>query len=136
MNQETKEYWPIFLLARELPEEQFTSISRHSRTETLTAMWRRNSVNQSLLSMEEELNVSSSVSPYQLLLNAVLLIPISHYLLLFLFVFLVFLYNLFEIHFLRDMFTVFRGQSVSLMYDSSSHVYREVVSRCKILHSR
>lgn len=86
--------------------------------------------------MEEELNVSSSVSPYQLLLNAVLLIPISHYLLLFLFVFLVFLYNLFEIHFLRDMFTVFRGQSVSLMYDSSSHVYREVVSRCKILHSR
>lgn len=86
--------------------------------------------------MEEELNVSSSASPYQLLLNAALLIPVSHYFLGFLFVFLVFLYDLFEIHFLRDLFTVFRGQSVSLIYDSSSHVYQEVVSRCKILHSR
>lgn len=81
-------------------------------------------------------SATSELSPYELLLQAALFIPVSHYLLGLFFVLLVFLYHFFEIHFLRDLFTGFRGQSVSLTFNSSSNVYQVVVSKCKLLHSR
>ncbi|KAA8536574.1 hypothetical protein F0562_029052 [Nyssa sinensis] len=81
-------------------------------------------------------SIETSDSPYQLLLEAASLIPISHYLLCFLCISLVFLYNLLEIHILQDLFTGFRGQSVSLTFNSCSEVYQEVASKCRILHGR
>lgn len=74
--------------------------------------------------------------PYQLLLKALLLIPISHYILLVLFLLIVFLYNFLEIHILQDLFTGFRGQNVHLLFNSTSDVYQQVVSKCNILHGR
>ncbi|CAI9103777.1 OLC1v1002328C1 [Oldenlandia corymbosa var. corymbosa] len=75
-------------------------------------------------------------SPYRLILQAAMLIPISHYLLGAFFVVLIILYNFFEIHFLEDLFTGFRGQPVHLAFNPSSHVYRVVGYKCKLLHSR
>ncbi|KAL3814516.1 hypothetical protein ACJIZ3_015784 [Penstemon smallii] len=75
-------------------------------------------------------------SPYELLLTAALLIPISHYLLGFLIISLVFLYNFMEMHFFQDLFTGFRGQPVKLTFNPSSKLYHDVVSMCKILHGR
>ncbi|KAL3814517.1 hypothetical protein ACJIZ3_015785 [Penstemon smallii] len=75
-------------------------------------------------------------SPYELLLTAALLIPTTHYLLGFLVIAIVFLYNFLEIHFLRDLFTGFRGQQVELTFNASSKLYHDVVSKCKILHGR
>ncbi|KAL2477617.1 alpha/beta-hydrolase superfamily protein [Forsythia ovata] len=75
-------------------------------------------------------------SPYELLFKAVLLIPISHYLLGLFFVLLVFLYNFLEMHVLGDLLSGFKGQPVTLTYNSSSQVYHDVVSKCKILHGR
>lgn len=77
-----------------------------------------------------------SASPYCLLLRAASLIPISHYLIGLTFIFLVFLYYFFEMHFFGDLFTGFRGQPVALTFNSSSRVYQEIVSKCKILNSR
>ncbi|PSS02895.1 Embryogenesis-associated protein [Actinidia chinensis var. chinensis] len=81
-------------------------------------------------------SIETCESPYQILLIAASLIPIYHYLLGFLFIFLVFLYNFFEIHILRDLLTGFRGQPVSLTFNSCSEVYQDVVSKCRILHGR
>ncbi|PHT97752.1 hypothetical protein BC332_33314 [Capsicum chinense] len=78
----------------------------------------------------------SSGSPYELLLKAVFLIPISHYLLGILFLLSAFLYHFVEIHFFQDLFTGFRGQPVSLTFNSCSELYQEVVSKCKILNGR
>ncbi|KAI3448346.1 hypothetical protein Pfo_005011 [Paulownia fortunei] len=75
-------------------------------------------------------------SPYEVLLRAASLIPISHYLLGFWLILIVFLYNFLEIHFLRDLFTGFRGQPVVLTFNPCSQVYRDVVSKCRILHGR
>ncbi|KAH7835137.1 hypothetical protein Vadar_023175 [Vaccinium darrowii] len=75
-------------------------------------------------------------SPYQILLTAASLIPISHYFFGFLFISLAFLYNFLEIHFIQDLFTCFRGQPVCLTFNSCSDVYQEVVSKCRILHGR
>ncbi|CAI9304380.1 unnamed protein product [Lactuca saligna] len=77
-----------------------------------------------------------STSPYKLLFRALTLIPISHYLLLVFFVFVVFVYNLLEIHIVQDFFGGFGGDSVSLTFHSSSDLYREVVSKCHLLHGR
>ncbi|XP_059648213.1 embryogenesis-associated protein EMB8-like isoform X2 [Cornus florida] len=81
-------------------------------------------------------SIGSSDSPYELLLRALSLIPISHYLFGFLFIFLSFLYNFLEMHILQDIFTGFRGQPVSLTFNSCSEVYQEVASKCRILHGR
>uniref|UniRef100_A0A5B7B4C8 Putative abhydrolase domain-containing protein 3 n=1 Tax=Davidia involucrata TaxID=16924 RepID=A0A5B7B4C8_DAVIN len=81
-------------------------------------------------------SIETSNSPYELLLKAASHIPISHYLLWLLFISLVFLYSFLEIHFLQDLFTGFRGQPVSLTFNSCSEVYQEVVSKCRILHGR
>lgn len=75
-------------------------------------------------------------SPLQMLLTAVSLIPISHHLLGFSFILIVFLYKFLEIHFLQDLFAGFRGQPVVLTFDPCSQLYRDVVSKCKILHGR
>ncbi|CAI9304383.1 unnamed protein product [Lactuca saligna] len=76
------------------------------------------------------------VSPYTLLLRSLALIPISHYLLVAFFVLVVFVYNLLEIHIVHDIFGGFGGDSVSLTFHSSSDLYREVVSKCHLLHGR
>ncbi|KAM7482130.1 hypothetical protein LguiB_006713 [Lonicera macranthoides] len=78
----------------------------------------------------------STDSPYLLFLKAASLLPISHYFLGLTFILLVFLYNFLEIHFFNDFFTAFRGQSVSLSFNSSSQIYQQVVSKCQILHGR
>ncbi|PRQ24424.1 putative alcohol O-acetyltransferase [Rosa chinensis] len=78
----------------------------------------------------------ASSSPYLVLLNDLLLIPIWHYVLAFLTISFAFLYYFLEFHFLHDLFTGFRGCPVTLTYHSSSHIYHDVVSKCRILHSR
>ncbi|KAK3028252.1 hypothetical protein RJ639_037586 [Escallonia herrerae] len=80
--------------------------------------------------------IQTSDSPYELLLKAAFLIPIYHYLLLLILVVLIFVYNFLEIHMFQDLFTGFRGQSVSLTFNSSSAIYQEVASKCKLLHRR
>ncbi|XP_055816327.1 embryogenesis-associated protein EMB8 isoform X2 [Solanum dulcamara] len=78
----------------------------------------------------------SSKSPYELLLKVAFLIPISHYLMGFLFSLSVYLYHFVEIHFFQNLFTAFRGQPVSLTFNSCCHLYQEVVSKCKTLNGR
>ncbi|XP_027773880.1 embryogenesis-associated protein EMB8-like isoform X1 [Solanum pennellii] len=78
----------------------------------------------------------SSESPYELLLKVLFLIPISHYLLGFLFLLSVFLYNFIEMYFIQEFFTGFRGKPVSLTYNSCCDLYQEVVSKCKTLNGR
>ncbi|KAK6805288.1 hypothetical protein RDI58_003073 [Solanum bulbocastanum] len=78
----------------------------------------------------------SSESPYALMLKAAFLIPISHYLLGFLFLLIVFLYNFMEMYFIQELFTGFRGNPVSLTFNSCCDLYQQVVSKCKILHGR
>ncbi|GAB4844833.1 hypothetical protein Ancab_038221 [Ancistrocladus abbreviatus] len=75
-------------------------------------------------------------SPYELLLQAFLSIPISHYSIALLVIFIVVLYNFLECHLIQDIFTGFRGQPVSLTFNSDSHIYQGVVSKCRILHER
>ncbi|KAL7119621.1 hypothetical protein ACP275_02G074100 [Erythranthe tilingii] len=75
-------------------------------------------------------------SPYELLLRAALVTPITHYLLIFSLIFIVFIYNFLEIHFLRDLFSGFRGQPVTLTFNPSSQLYNDVVSKCRVLHGR
>ncbi|XVF46008.1 hypothetical protein PTKIN_Ptkin02bG0253700 [Pterospermum kingtungense] len=79
---------------------------------------------------------ASAVSSYDLLFQALSLIPISHYLLAAFFVFLTFLYNFLEIHFLHDLFTLFRGDPIKLTHNSCSDLCQSVVAKCKILHGR
>ncbi|KAG6427271.1 hypothetical protein SASPL_111513 [Salvia splendens] len=75
-------------------------------------------------------------SPLEMVLTAASLIPITHHLLGFSLILIVFLYNFLEIHFLQDLFTGFRGQPVVLNIDTCSQLYRDVVSKCKTLHGR
>ncbi|KAM7507641.1 hypothetical protein LguiA_018094 [Lonicera macranthoides] len=84
-----------------------------------------------------ELSSSSlSENAYALLFRAAKMIPKSHYILGFLCVWIVFLYNFLEFHILEDIFTGFRGSKVSLTYNSCSEIYQGVVSKCRILHGR
>ncbi|XP_076909740.1 embryogenesis-associated protein EMB8-like [Bidens hawaiensis] len=77
-----------------------------------------------------------SFYPYKLLFRALTLIPVSHYLLILLFLFIVFVYNLLEVHILQDIISGYGGSSVSLTYNSASELYTEVVSKCNLLHGR
>ncbi|KAK4405023.1 hypothetical protein Sango_0508800 [Sesamum angolense] len=79
---------------------------------------------------------AAAESPYEVLLRAVLLIPVSHYLLGLSLIVVVFLYNFLEIHILQDLFTGLRGQKVVLTFNPSSQLYRDVVSKCRVLHGR
>ncbi|KAL6213815.1 hypothetical protein ACLB2K_013254 [Fragaria x ananassa] len=80
--------------------------------------------------------LAGGTNPYLVLLSDLLLIPISHYLLAFLAISAVFVYRFLEFHFLHDLLTGFRGCSVALTYHSSSLIYHDVVSKCRVLHSR
>ncbi|CAM8936305.1 unnamed protein product [Rhodiola kirilowii] len=82
------------------------------------------------------MTIEADESPYALLYRAASMIPMSHYVLAFLFAFLLFLYNFFECHLIQDAFTGFRGSPVLLTFHSSSQIYDGVVSKCKILHGR
>ncbi|KAL6515219.1 hypothetical protein OROHE_018851 [Orobanche hederae] len=87
----------------------------------------------------ELLNMTGSPtteSPYELLLRAAFLIPISHYFCGISLIIILFLYNFMDIHFLEDLFTGFTGQPVTLTFSSSSQLYRDVVSKCGVLHGR
>lgn len=79
---------------------------------------------------------NSNSSPYELLYKAALLIPISHYLYAVSFVFLIFLHNFLEIHFFQDLLHGFRGDLISLTYNSCSEIYEGVASKCQTLHGR
>ncbi|KAM2212174.1 hypothetical protein COP1_022371 [Malus domestica] len=78
----------------------------------------------------------SSANPYELLFTAATLIPVWHYLLGFLIISYVFLYNYLDFHFWQDFFTGFRGSYVDLTYNSNSHIYHGMVSKCRVLHAR
>ncbi|GAB2224030.1 hypothetical protein Drorol1_Dr00004776 [Drosera rotundifolia] len=75
-------------------------------------------------------------SPYHLLFQALLSIPISHYWIGLATLLIIFLYNLFECHFIWDFITGIRGQSVSLTFDSFSLSSKEIVSNCPSLNKR
>ncbi|KAM1742785.1 hypothetical protein ACFX1T_012555 [Malus domestica] len=77
----------------------------------------------------------SSANPYELLFTAAALIPVWHSL-GSLIISCVFLYNYSDFHFWQDFFTGFRRSPVDLTYSSNSHIYRGVVSKCRILHAR
>ncbi|TYJ50326.1 hypothetical protein E1A91_A01G198500v1 [Gossypium mustelinum] len=78
----------------------------------------------------------ASISPYDLLFQALALIPFSHYFFAASFLFLIFLYRFLEIHFLHDLLTLFRGDPVTLTYNSCSDLAQSVVANCKILQGR
>ncbi|XP_059631907.1 embryogenesis-associated protein EMB8 [Cornus florida] len=75
-------------------------------------------------------------SPYKLLYRAITMIPTSHYVLGFLFVWVAFFYKFLEFHFLQDLLTGFRGSPVTLTFNSCSQIYNGVASKCRILHGR
>ncbi|KAJ1424892.1 Alpha/Beta hydrolase fold [Sesbania bispinosa] len=70
---------------------------------------------------------------YRLLLQALTLIPIWHYLLAAAFALITFLYNFLEIHFLEDFLSGFSGSPVTFTYNSCCQIYEGVVSKCRIL---
>lgn len=76
----------------------------------------------------------SPINGYKLLFKAATMIPISHYLLGFLCVSIVFLYNFLGFHFIEDFLS--GGSLVKLTYDSGSELYQAVVSKCHLLHGR
>ncbi|GMH00311.1 hypothetical protein Nepgr_002150 [Nepenthes gracilis] len=86
--------------------------------------------------MEFSISDRNSPSPYELLFQALLLIPITHYSIALVVIFAVVLYNFVECHLIHDLLTGFRGQTVSLTFNSESPIYQGVVSKCRILHGR
>ncbi|MFS7919703.1 putative alcohol O-acetyltransferase [Helianthus anomalus] len=79
---------------------------------------------------------SCADSPYGLLLRALSLIPITHYVMGMVSVLFVMLYNFLEFHIVQDLVSGFRGQRVDLTFNSCSQLYHEVVSKCTLLHGR
>ncbi|KAL6525204.1 hypothetical protein OROMI_030797 [Orobanche minor] len=73
---------------------------------------------------------------YKLFISSALAIPLWHYLVAALLIFVVLLYNFLEFHLFQDLFTGFRGGPVFLTYSPSSEIYHGVVSKCKTLHGR
>lgn len=84
----------------------------------------------------EPMDSSLQENPYKLLIEAASMIPKSHYTLGFLIFCVIYLYNFLEFHFLQDLRTGFRGSPVSLTYHSTSQLYHQVVSKCRLLHGR
>lgn len=95
-----------------------------------------NSLAFSLPHISMEIVSSFGDSPYELLLKALTLIPITHYVIGFVLVLWVLLYNFLEFHIFQDLFSGFRGQRVDLTFNSCSQLYHEVVSKCTLLHGR
>ena len=88
------------------------------------------------LFMDHVIRTDASNSPYKLLFKSLSLIPLSHYFLFVFLIFIIFLYNFLEIHFLRDLVTGFRGDPVHLTYSASSKLYQSVAAKCHVLHGR
>ncbi|KAF8112878.1 hypothetical protein N665_0059s0016 [Sinapis alba] len=76
------------------------------------------------------------LSPYDLLFQALSLIPIRHYLYALFLIWTVFFYNFLEFHFLGDTFLHYFKCRVYLIFHPDSPLYHNVVSRCRILHGR
>ncbi|CAA0265804.1 unnamed protein product [Arabidopsis thaliana] len=85
--------------------------------------------------MEEE-DLILSPSPYDLLFQALTLIPIRHYLIALFVLCTIFFYNFVEFHFLGDAILRYFRCRVNLIYNPDSPLYHGVVSRCRILHGR
>ncbi|KAK9743321.1 hypothetical protein RND81_03G232000 [Saponaria officinalis] len=81
-------------------------------------------------------NFNSSFRPYELVFQALLMIPITHYLIGFTIFIVIFLYNFLESHLISDLLTGFRGPRIKLVYHPDSEIYQGVVSKCRILHGR
>ncbi|KAG7599214.1 Alpha/Beta hydrolase fold [Arabidopsis suecica] len=77
-----------------------------------------------------------SPSPYDLLFQALSLIPIRHYLIALFLLWTIFFYNFIEFHFLGDAILRYFRCRVNLIYNPDSPLYHGVVSRCRILHGR
>lgn len=88
------------------------------------------------LFMDHVIRTDASDSPYNLLFKSLSLIPLSHYFLFIFLIFIIFLYNFLEIHFLRDLVTGFRGDPVHLTYSASSKLYQSLAANCHVLHGR
>ncbi|KAK1391936.1 Embryogenesis-associated protein EMB8 [Heracleum sosnowskyi] len=84
----------------------------------------------------ESMDSSLRENPYKLLIEAASMIPKSHYMLGFLMFSVIYLYNFLEFHFLQDLRTGFRGSPVTLTYHSTSQLYHQVVSKCRLLRGR
>ncbi|KAK1386820.1 Embryogenesis-associated protein EMB8 [Heracleum sosnowskyi] len=76
----------------------------------------------------------ASIQYYKLLLKVATMIPIAHFIIGFACIFATTLYYLLEVHLFEDLFH--GGSAVTLTYNPASHVYRNVVSKCSILHRR
>ena len=92
-----------------------------------------NFIDHSLVEIDK---MEATENPYKLLLEAASMIPKSHYVIAFSIFGVIYFYNYLEFHFLEDLRTGFRGSPVSLSYHSSSQLYHQVVSKCRILHGR
>ncbi|KAL0649982.1 hypothetical protein Bca4012_092673 [Brassica carinata] len=75
-------------------------------------------------------------SPYDLLFQALSLIPTRHYLYALFILWTVFFYNFLEFHFLGDTLLHYFKCRVNLIFQPDSPLYNDVVSRCRILHGR
>ncbi|XP_017244933.1 embryogenesis-associated protein EMB8 isoform X2 [Daucus carota subsp. sativus] len=80
------------------------------------------------------MEVCSQINGYKLLLKALIMIPISHYVVGLLCVLIIFLYNFLEFHFLDHLFN--GGCWVKLTYLPGSELHQAVISKCKLLHGR
>ncbi|CAH8309266.1 unnamed protein product [Eruca vesicaria subsp. sativa] len=75
-------------------------------------------------------------SPYDILFEALTLIPIRHYLYALFLIWTVFVYNFVEFHFLGDAVLQYFRCRVNLIYNPHSPIYHGVASRCRTLHGR
>ncbi|KAL8134097.1 hypothetical protein AgCh_009242 [Apium graveolens] len=80
------------------------------------------------------MEVCSPINGYKLLLKALAMIPISHYVLGLSCVLIIFLYYFLEFHFLHHFFN--GGCRVKLTYLPGSELHHAVISKCKLLHGR
>ncbi|XP_010543285.1 PREDICTED: embryogenesis-associated protein EMB8-like [Tarenaya hassleriana] len=84
----------------------------------------------------QPLSDSPPLSPYELLVQALSLIPVHHYVFALLLVWFVFLYNFLEFHLFEDLILGRFSGRVNLTYNPDSPVYNGVVARCRILLGR
>lgn len=73
---------------------------------------------------------------YELLVKAMMMIPLSHYLWGILLVLGVFWYNILECFLVEEFLGGLRGSEVKLVYNSCSEIYHSVVSKCRVLQGR
>ncbi|XP_042421172.1 phospholipase ABHD3-like isoform X1 [Zingiber officinale] len=79
---------------------------------------------------------TDEVSASELVFRAASMVPAAHYLLACLIVLLVFVYNLLEFHFFRDLLRGFRGDPVVLTFNPNSYIYEGIVAKCRMLRGR